>query len=312
MRPSLPPAPCSTRNGWTARTRRRTCAAWGSSSSWPTLCSGSLGWPAERRQRILESFLKLVAIGTVADVVPLAGENRILVKHGLEGLSAVRNPGLSALLDVRGFRRGRDAHSRAGGFPNRAAHERGRPHGGRRRRHRPLPDRRPARARALAAQLEQFNQERQQAEAETLRSILDQCVAAPVTSGDRALVFSGPGWHRGVIGIVASRLVERFPRPVVVLSEDPETGLAQGSGRSIPAYHLLEALESMSEMFTRFGGHRQAAGVRLAAGRMPEFRSRLNAYALARLTEEDLVRVLEIDARLDLPEVDDASVAEVL
>ena len=102
---------------------------------------------------------------------------------------------------------------------------------------------------------------------------------------------------------MASRLVERFARPVVVLSVDPETGLAQGSGRSIPAYHLLEALESMSEIFTQFGGHRQAAGVGLAAERIPEFRSRLNEHALARLTEEDLVRVLEIDARLDVPEV---------
>ena len=84
------------------------------------------------------------------------------------------------------------------------------------------------RARALAEQLNQLNQERQQAEAEMLRSILDQCLATPVTSGDRALVFSGPGWHRGVVGIVASRLVDRFHRPVVVLSVDPETGLAHG------------------------------------------------------------------------------------
>ena len=78
---------------------------------------------------------------------------------------------------------------------------------------------------------------------------------------DFALVFSGPGWHRGVIGIVASRIVERYHRPVFILSEDGETGLAQGSGRSIPAFHLLEALETMPELFTKFGGHRQAAGV---------------------------------------------------
>jgi single-stranded-DNA-specific exonuclease len=272
----------------------------------------SLEWPSERRQRVLESFLKLVAIGTVADVVPLAGENRILVKHGLKGLSAVRNPGLRALLDSAGFAEGETPTAGQVAFriaPRMNAAGRMADAGG-------VIDLfltgDPAQARALAAQLDQLNQERQQAEAETLRSILNQCVAAPVTSGDRALVFSGPGWHRGVIGIVASRLVERFARPVVVLSVDPETGLAQGSGRSIPAYHLLEALESMPEIFTQFGGHRQAAGVGLAAERIPEFRSRLNAHALARLTEEDLVRVLEIDAKLDLPEVDDACVAEVL
>ena len=272
----------------------------------------SLEWPSERRQRVLESFLKLVAIGTVADVVPLAGENRILVKHGLKGLSAVRNPGLRALLDSAGFAEGETPTAGQVAFriaPRMNAAGR-------------MADASgvidlfltgdPARARALAAQLDQLNQERQQSEAETLRSILDQCVTAPVTSSDRALVFSGPGWHRGVIGIVASRLVDRFARPVMVLSVDPETGLAHGSGRSIPAYHLLEALESMHEIFTQFGGHRQAAGVGLAADRIPEFRSRLNDHALARLTEEDLVRVLEIDALLDVPEVDEACVAEVL
>jgi single-stranded-DNA-specific exonuclease len=271
-----------------------------------------LEWPAERRQRVLESFLKLVAIGTVADVVPLAGENRILVKHGLKGLSAVRNPGLRALLDCAGFAEGETPTAGQVAFriaPRMNAAGR-------------MADAGDvielfltgdaARARVLAAQLHQLNQERQQVEAEMLRSILDQCMATPVTSADRALVFSGSGWHRGVVGIVASRLVDRFSRPVVVLGVDPETGLAQGSGRSIAAYHLLEALESMSGVFTQFGGHRQAAGVTLAAERIPEFRSRLNAHALARLTEEDLVRALEIDARLDVPEVDDASVAEVL
>jgi single-stranded-DNA-specific exonuclease len=272
----------------------------------------SLDWPSERRQRVLESFLKLVAIGTVADVVPLAGENRILVKHGLRGLSAVRNPGLRALLDSAGFTEGETPTAGQVAFriaPRMNAAGRMADAGG-------VIDLfltgDPDRARAIAAQLDQLNQERQQAEAEMLRSILDQCMAAPVTSTDRALVFSGPNWHRGVVGIVASRLVDRFSRPVVVLGVDPETGLAHGSGRSIPAFHLLEALESMHEIFTQFGGHRQAAGVVLAADRIPEFRRRLNEHALGRLTEEDLVRVLEIDAMLDVPEVDEASVAEVL
>jgi single-stranded-DNA-specific exonuclease len=272
----------------------------------------SLDWPSERRQRVLESFLKLVAIGTVADVVPLAGENRILVKHGLKGLSAVRNPGLRALLDSAGFAEGETPTAGQVAFriaPRMNAAGRMADAGG-------VIDLfltgDADRARAIAAQLDRLNQDRQQAEAEMLQSILDECVAAPVTSGDRALVFSGPGWHRGVVGIVASRLVERFHRPVVVLSVDPETGLAQGSGRSVPAFHLLDALESMHAVFTQFGGHRQAAGVTLAAERIPEFRSRLNECALARLMAEDMVRTVEIDALLDLPEVDDASVAEVL
>jgi len=112
------------------------------------------------------------------------------------------------------------------------------------------------------------------------------------------LVFSGVNWHRGVVGIVASRLVERFCRPVFVLSE--EDGQAQGSGRSIAPFHLLDALESMPDLFTRFGGHRQAAGVSLAAELVPEFRRRLNVYAGTRLTSADFEPQLLIDAAVTL------------
>ena len=168
------------------------------------------------------------------------------------------------------------------------------------------------RARELAAQLHALNEERQQAEAEIVRSILDECARVPITSGQKALVFSGLNWHRGVVGIVASRLVERFHRPAVVLGEDPETGLAQGSGRSIPAFHLLEALESMPDLFVQFGGHRQAVGVTLPAGRVGEFRERLNASAAEKLLDDDLTLVLEIDAQVDLADLTDAAVSEIL
>ena len=114
-------------------------------------------------------------------------------------------------------------------------------------------------------------------------------------------MFAGPNWHRGVVGIVASRLVERFYRPVFVLSE--EDGQAQGSGRSIARFHLLEALESMPDLFTRFGGHRQAAGVSLPSELVPEFRRRLNAYASERLTPADFRPQLAIDALVDLKEL---------
>jgi single-stranded-DNA-specific exonuclease len=114
------------------------------------------------------------------------------------------------------------------------------------------------------------------------------------------------------VGIVASRLVERFHRPAFVVSEDTETGLAHGSGRSVPAFDLLSALESMADLFARFGGHRQAAGVSLRIERLEEFRERLNAHALRSLKPEDFVPQLEVDAGLDLPEITDAFVAEVL
>ena len=119
-----------------------------------------------------------------------------------------------------------------------------------------------ARARDLARQLHDQNTERQQVEAE-IREICEQIAVA---DGECALVYYAEDWHRGVLGIVASRLVERFHRPVFVLGRNAEDGLASGSGRSIPAFHLLDALESMPDLFVRFGGHEHAAGVTMDAG----------------------------------------------
>jgi single-stranded-DNA-specific exonuclease len=170
----------------------------------------------------------------------------------------------------------------------------------------------PERARKLAAQLHELNQQRQQAESEIVRSVLAECTRAPVTDEQSALVFCGQGWHRGVVGIVASRLVERFHRPVFVLSDDPELGLAQGSGRSVPGFHLLEALESMPELFTKFGGHKQAAGVTLSSRQVEAFHERFNRYAATRLSPSDFCPVYEIDAVARLEELHDEAVAEVL
>jgi len=114
------------------------------------------------------------------------------------------------------------------------------------------------------------------------------------------------------VGIVANRLVERFHRPVIVLSESAEEGLAQGSGRSVARFHLLEALESMPDLFTRFGGHKQAVGVTLPLEKVDEFRVRLNAYAAQRLSSEDFCAQIDLDASLGLNELNDESAAEVL
>jgi single-stranded-DNA-specific exonuclease len=249
-----------------------------------------------------------VAIATVADVVPLTGENRIIVKHGLDGLRAVRNPGLRALLDVAGFTGDALPTARQVAFQiapriNAAGRM----------------DTAQAvvelfltadleRARELARQLHEQNAERQQVEAE----IRDACERIVVDESSAALVYYDENWHRGVLGIVAARLVERLHRPVFVLGRNPEDGLAQGSGRSIPALHLLEALESMPGLFVRFGGHKYAAGVTLEAARVGEFRERFNAYAAARLGPEDFLPHMDIDAVLDLREITESSVEEVL
>jgi single-stranded-DNA-specific exonuclease len=167
------------------------------------------------------------------------------------------------------------------------------------------------RAREIAGRLHDLNRERQETESAIVRAILDECLAAPVTDSQAALVFCGKEWHRGVVGIVASRIVEKFHRPVFVLGLSDENGLAQGSGRSIPGFHLLEALESMPGLFERFGGHRYAAGVTLQACHVDEFRERFNAYAAARLSPDDLVPVLNIDAIVHLNEVSEASAEDV-
>ncbi|MGO9256416.1 MAG: single-stranded-DNA-specific exonuclease RecJ [Bryobacteraceae bacterium] len=268
---------------------------------------GTLGWPGEKVRRMTGSLMKMAAIATVADVVPLTGENRVIVKHGLDGLGAVRNPGLRALLDVAGFTGGRVPTSRQVAFqiaPRLNAAGR-------------MDTARSTvelfltgdaeRARALASQLQEQNSDRRQVEAE----IREICEQVAVDEAAVALVYYSENWHRGVLGIVASRLVERWHRPVFVLSHNPEDGMAQGSGRSIPAFHLLDALESMRDLFVRFGGHQHAAGVTLEPGRVDEFRARFNACAAASLRPEDLLPAAEIDAVLELREIDERSVGAI-
>jgi len=268
----------------------------------------SLGWPADKVRRVAESFLKLAAIATVADVVPLTGENRILVAHGLRGLDQVRNPGLRALLDVAGFTVGTAApNARQVAFqlaPRLNA-------AGRMDTAKAAVElfltADPARARELAQQLQDQNADRRQVEAE----IRDICEQVSVGDGECALVYYAENWHRGVLGIVASRLVERLHRPVFVLGRNPDDGLASGSGRSIAAFHLLEALESMSDLFVRFGGHAHAAGVTMEAANVPEFRRRFDAFAASRLSADDFLRRVEIDAVLALAEIGEQAIDEI-
>jgi len=165
--------------------------------------------------------------------------------------------------------------------------------------------------------LDALNRERQRVETEVVEAILNQCEEDRTDGDARALVFDGSGWHLGVLGIVASRLVERFARPVFVLSdamaaEENDGPCLAGSGRSIPAFHLLEALESMPDVFTRFGGHRQAAGVTLRRDRLETFRSRFAAFAGMTLTAEDLRPRYEVDAEAAFPELTERCVQQVL
>jgi single-stranded-DNA-specific exonuclease len=275
------------------------------------------GLPEARRRALLASFLKPVAIATVADIVPLIGENRVIVQHGLSGLRNVRNVGLKSLMEVAGFDDGEcpSAHqvafrlapriNAAGRMANAAdvielllTEDR-------------------ERARALAGQLDTLNRERQQVEAEIVEQIVSQCEAMSADLLGHAMVFSGPGWHLGVLGIVASRLVERFSRPVFVLSETADAEpdgcrLLSGSGRSIPAFHLLDALESMSDLFRKFGGHKQAAGLTLHPDQLHQFRMRFDQFGRSCLSADDLRPSFTFDAEADFPELNEKCVREVL
>ncbi|MBI4166167.1 MAG: single-stranded-DNA-specific exonuclease RecJ, partial [Acidobacteria bacterium] len=250
--------------------------------------------------RQLESYLKVACLGTIADVVPLVGENRVIARFGLQGLGEPSQAGLSALLEVSDLA-GKpvttgDVAFRLAPRINAA---------GRMQDARQViellttTDR--ARAIEIAEDLNELNYGRQKAEEGILREILSEVEKKPGRVNCYSLVFAGEGWHRGVIGIVAQRVVERFHRPTLVLGI--EDGQAVGSGRSIRSFHLLDALTSTADLFDRFGGHAQAAGFSLPAGKVPELEKRLEEYARKNLSPADLEPVLHIDAEVLLDEL---------
>jgi single-stranded-DNA-specific exonuclease len=265
----------------------------------------------ERRAKLLDSFLKLVSIATIADIVPLTGENRVIVRRGLAGLARVKNAGLRALLGVAGLTDGVAPSTHQVAFriaPRINA-------AGRMASARNVIDlfltHDESRARELAEQLDALNRERQQAEAEIVETILKQCSETMIADDSAALVFAEPGWHLGVVGIVASRLVERFARPVFVLSDSAEEGFFAGSGRSIPRFHLLEALESMPHLFHKFGGHRQAAGVTMKREYLDEFRAKFQLFASTRLTADDMRPEYTVDALATFPDLNERTIGEI-
>ncbi|GGG91157.1 single-stranded-DNA-specific exonuclease RecJ [Silvibacterium dinghuense] len=259
------------------------------------------------RTKILPSFLKLLAIATVADAVPLLGENRAIVALGLEELRKPVNPGLRALMQVAqldparkrltpfdiGFRLG--PRINAAGRMDVASDV-----------VELFTTRDPVQAQTLAAKLEQLNLDRRETEAAILAEILER-VALPEFAESRCVVMDGEGWHRGVIGILASRIVDQTGKPALVLAH--EDGEAYGSGRSVAGFHLLEAIESCHELFTRFGGHAHAVGFSLPSERVPELRARLAAYAANAITGEMTGPPLACQAELPLDRVTPATFA---
>jgi single-stranded-DNA-specific exonuclease len=256
--------------------------------------------PNRDQSALLKSFSKIVAIATIADCVPLTGENRVFAKLGLEALRSAVNPGLKALLETAQVS-GRPLTSGEVGF--RVA-----PRINAAGRMDIAADvielfstKDATRAREIAVKLDQLNAGRQEEERRILDAIDGRFQEDPTLPNSFCIVVDGEGWHRGVIGITATRVVERYGRPAIVISCDGEE--AHGSGRSIRPFHLLNALESCSHLFTRFGGHSHAVGFSLPAARVRELRAHLDLYARSCLTLGDFEPVLNIDAELELGNV---------
>jgi single-stranded-DNA-specific exonuclease len=262
--------------------------------------------PARTREKTLPSFLKLAAIATIADAVPLRGENRVIAALGLSELRRPVGAGLRSLFaaaaldpaarQITGF----DVAFRLAPRINAAGRmdvaseviEL-------------FTTRSPVRAAELAAKLERLNRERRDAEAAALTAI-ETLLASNTERGaeiaaDRLLVIDGQGWHRGVIGILASRVVERTAKPAIIVNV--EDGVAYGSGRSVDGFQLLNAIESCADLFTRFGGHAFAIGFALPADRLPELKRRLRLYAEEHLAAGDPEHILHIHAELPLDRI---------
>jgi single-stranded-DNA-specific exonuclease len=258
--------------------------------------------PARFREKTLPSFLKMAAIATIADAVPLRGENRTIAALGLRELRSLVSAGLRALFAVAALDpstkelTGYDVAFRlaprinAAGrmdvasevielFTTRDSH----------------------RATEIAAKLERLNRERRDVEAAALIKIDARLQSDPDLAAARLLLIDGDGWHRGVIGILASRVVERTARPAIVVSVEDD--VAYGSGRSIDGFALLAAIESCADLFTRFGGHAFAVGFALPAAALPELKRRLSLYAGQHLAARAPERLLHIHAELPLDRI---------
>jgi len=249
----------------------------------------------------LRAYLDLAALGTIADVVPLIGLNRTLVAFGLKEINSPERVGLQMLSRVAGLDGVKLSAGRVAFTLVPRLNAPGRlDHAGQALKL--LLTRELREARELAEELNRMNATRQRVEERILAEALEQVEEDPRFLSGRALVVAGKGWHPGVIGIVASRLVERFFRPAAVISL--QDGIGKGSLRSIPGCHIYQALEECAPLLQGFGGHAQAAGLVIAEDKLPAFRERFEAAVAKRTAAEDFARKLVLDAEWPLHKLD--------
>lgn len=245
----------------------------------------------------IEKYLDLVAIGSAADIVPLVGENRVFVKMGLDKLNNDGLDGIITLIEAAGFQNGRvgvgqivyglapriNAVGRLGSAVPAVEL---------------LVTRNHWNAVKIAQVLEEENRRRKEIDAHTLKEALDIIDSQYDPQNDWTIVLAGEDWHSGVIGIVASRIIERYHRPTVMISI--ENGIGKGSARSIPGFDLHSALNKCSDLLLQFGGHKYAAGLSIEASKIPEFRKRFNLVVKQELNEDSLIPRIHIDDEITL------------
>lgn len=249
----------------------------------------------------LEEHLDLVALGTAADIVPMVGENRLLTKYGLEQIARTTKPGLKALIFISGLMGQRIGTGQVVFILAPRINAIGRL-GDAEQAIKLLTTKDENKASTIARILNAENQRRKSIDEQTLNQAIEQLETKIDLSKERAIVLSSRGWHQGVIGIVASRIVEKYHRPTVMIAIDGDEG--KGSARSIPGFHLYDALKECEGDLIRYGGHKYAAGLSIAPERIESFRKNLNRVSSKMLSEEDLIPKLSIDSEIDVETID--------
>ncbi|MBN1587404.1 MAG: single-stranded-DNA-specific exonuclease RecJ [Candidatus Omnitrophica bacterium] len=266
------------------------------------LCSAGLAYKfvgelARHMGRNIEEDLELAALATVCDVVPLVGENRVLVRAGLEALAQTKHPGLKALVDVSRIRGAMDAETFSFALGPRI-NASGRM-GSAELSLKLLLSTDETEAKELAKELNRVNQQRRRLQDRMYKEALAQMDREINFAQHKVIVLGRKDWHPGVVGVIAGRLSDRFFRPAIVMggvSEDSWTG----SGRSIPGFHLREALAQSAHLLERFGGHKQACGLSLNKQNLVPLRDSINEWAQENLPDQDLVPELEIDGEIPI------------
>ena len=261
--------------------------------------------PGRKLEPKLRDFMlsatSLAAMGTVADIVDLRGENRVLTSYGLKALPGCKLSGIEALIETAGLT-GHSLDSFHIGFRLAPMLNAAGRMGHARLAVELLTSESSIRSMQIAEYLKEQNSQRQQCERKIFKQACEMIVERDLNHPDRkSIVISSENWHTGVIGIVASRIVDKFYRPTIMINAaDAENGIAQGSGRSIPGFCLLSAIRACSQHLSSFGGHKMAAGIRIETEKIDQFATELEDYAKQNLNENDVEAKLQIDAEVPL------------